>query len=239
MKRWEESLRLHARYASLDDERYRHVQPWPKHERPAQWIIKLAQEKLSVLTRIVAKRNHEGDRAFLEALELMGFLSSLVGLSNVERFVPLCNMEGERREVLNAAPPPNSEPPSTPAPPSNDHTREMPKLAAGQMGRMLLAQKAGVPYQIASEPRRTTASAAASPKKRSADTLAATRNAMPQGPDALIVADALRLLGWGRQWHELPDIIERLGDRPSIAHIRRVLREHRALIERRHSAAAD
>ena len=235
LKRWEASLALHARYSALDDERYRHVQPWPRHERPARWIIRLAQDKLRVLTEMVATRRIEGDRTFLEALELMGFLATLVGLSNVERFVPLCDPAGERREVLEAQPPPE------------DPTREMPQLPTGQMARMLLAQKVGVPYRAESEARR------ASPKKRSAESApgshkrslrrvdpsqiasdSAARTAGPKGLDALIVDDALRLLGWGRVWHELPDIIARLADRPPVTAVRRVLREHRALIERRH-----
>ena len=78
--RWQQSLELHARYAALDDAHYQHVQPWPKHERPARWIIDLARERAASLSRIVEQRAAEGDRAFLEALEVMGFLANLAGL---------------------------------------------------------------------------------------------------------------------------------------------------------------
>ena len=247
LQRWEASLALHARYAALDDERYRHVQPWPKHERPARWIIRLAQQRLGALNRIVSNRSAEGDGRFLEALELMGFLSTLVGLSNVERFIPLCDGAGERREILNVAPP------------TEDATREMPKLPSGHIARMLLAQKAGVPYRPDGAPRISEARGvesrrAPAAKRRAVQSVASNakpstrpnafkhsaatpqRPPAPQGVDALIVDDAVRLLAWGRLWHELPEIIVRLADRPPLAGVRRALREHRELIERRHGA---
>ena len=48
-----------------------------------------------------------------------------------------------------------------------------------------------------------------------------------------IIADAVRLLNWGRQWHELAEAIARIADRPQIAEIRRILRNHRSDIQRR------
>src|SRR6187455_2773967 len=55
LERWQTSLDLHARYAALDDARYWHVQPWPKHERPQRWIIQLARKRILALKRIVAQ----------------------------------------------------------------------------------------------------------------------------------------------------------------------------------------
>src|SRR6187551_136468 len=81
LERWQVSLDLHARYAALDDARYWHVQPWPKHERPQRWIIQLARKRILALKRIVAQRMNEGDADFLEGIETMGFLASLVGLT--------------------------------------------------------------------------------------------------------------------------------------------------------------
>ena len=43
------SLDLHAKYAALDEARYWHVQPWPKHERPQRWIIQLARKRILAL----------------------------------------------------------------------------------------------------------------------------------------------------------------------------------------------
>src|SRR5262252_8814111 len=77
------------RYATLDDARYWHVQPWPRHERPQRWIIQLARKRILALKRLVTQRQAEGDRAFLEGIETMGFLATLVGLTSMERFIPL------------------------------------------------------------------------------------------------------------------------------------------------------
>jgi len=46
-----------------------------------------------------------------------------------------------------------------------------------------------------------------------------------------IMDDAVRLLKWGRQWHELGELISRLAGRPSVGEVRRALRTHRARIE--------
>ena len=109
LERWQTSLDLHAKYAALDEERYWHVQPWPKHERPQRWIIQLARKRILALKRIVPQRQAEGDRAFIEGIEIMGFLATLVGLTSVERFIPLATHETERRDVLareTGTPPP-------------------------------------------------------------------------------------------------------------------------------------
>ncbi|HZF17593.1 MAG TPA: hypothetical protein VE046_16815 [Steroidobacteraceae bacterium] len=49
---------------------------------------------------------------------------------------------------------------------------------------------------------------------------------------ATVVADAVRLIVWGRRWHELVELIGRFAGRPSAAEIRRILRENRAAIEK-------
>lgn len=48
---------------------------------------------------------------------------------------------------------------------------------------------------------------------------------------ATVIADATRLLGWGKRWHELPDAISRLADRPPVEEVRAVLRTRKAEIE--------
>ena len=106
LDRWQTSLDLHAKYAALDEARYWHVQPWPRHERPQRWIIQLARKRILALKRSLAQRTAEGDRAFIEGVETMGFLATLVGLTSVERFIPLATHETERREVLSARPEP-------------------------------------------------------------------------------------------------------------------------------------
>lgn len=211
LARWQQSLELHARYASLDDAHYQHVQPWPKHERPARWIIDLARQRADALARIVEQRAREGDRAFLEALEVMGFLANLAGLQGNERFIPLASVESERRDVLTATTRTRQ------AKKSGDTTREMPRLApAAPAATRAAAARAAAPRAAA--PARRTAPAA----RESQDVI-----------DGRIIDDAIRLLGWGRQWHELGDLIARLAERPAAPEVRRILREHRARIERR------
>jgi hypothetical protein len=49
---------------------------------------------------------------------------------------------------------------------------------------------------------------------------------------AMVTADAVRLIVWGRKWHELVELIGRFAGRPSATEIRRILRENRASIEK-------
>jgi len=46
-----------------------------------------------------------------------------------------------------------------------------------------------------------------------------------------VIVDAVRLIQWGRKWHELGELISRLADRPTVGEVRRILRTHRARIE--------
>lgn len=252
LDRWQASLDLHARYAALDEERYWHVQPWPKHERPQRWILQLARKRVLALKRIVAQRQAEGDRAFIEGIEIMGFLATLVGLTSVERFIPLATSENERRDVLAAKP--GSEPAVTKSSHSKapaareresssrtaenrkvvearshtgehkrtaDTTRQMPQLPNSKVYRMLAAQRAGVPLKKETK-RDAQRPATIKPKKAPATVSAA---------EHVVIADAVRLLGWGRQWHELAEMIARLAERPNVTEIRRVLKTYREQID--------
>jgi hypothetical protein len=49
--------------------------------------------------------------------------------------------------------------------------------------------------------------------------------------DTEVVRDAIRLLSWGREWHELPAAIARMAGRPKTAKIRRILKANREAIE--------
>lgn len=257
LDRWQASLDLHAKYAALDDARYWHVQPWPKHERPQRWIIQLARKRILALKRLVAQRRAEGDRAFLEGVEIMSFLATLVGLTSVERFIPLATPESERRDVLTAKPGagPSGEPPKPRAPAAREvtshtaenrrivegsartgehrrtaeTTRQMPQLPNSKVYRMLAAQRAGVPLKPAAD------AAAAKPARRDPNRPATIKPKKAPSTvtqtEHVVIADAVRLLGWGRQWHELADMISRLAERPAPSEIRRILRTYRAQID--------
>jgi hypothetical protein len=233
LDRWQASLDLHARYAALDDERYWHVQPWPRHERPQRWIIQLARKRILALKRIVAQRQLEGDRACIEGIEIMGFLATLVGLTSVERFIPLATPEGERRDVLAAKPAtaPARERESTGRTAENrrvieaqprpveqrrtaETTRQMPALSGSK-----IAQQA----KLRREPARAPAAKPRKPNEKPPATVTQAEH--------VVIADAVRLLGWGRQWHELAEMIARLSERPAPSEIRRILRTYRAQID--------
>ena len=265
LDRWQTSLDLHARYVALDEARYWHVQPWPKHERPQRWIIQLARKRILALKRIVTQRQNEGDAAFLEGIETMGFLASLVGLTSVERFIPLATHETERREVLDAlseevearpapeAARPRAAPvPAEPPRPRNadncrtaetaartgeqrrsvESTRQMPALAHARTERAPVSHRAG------SQARQAAPAAAAQPRRevrREPQRAAAARPRKAPSTitqlEHVVIADAVRLLEWGKQWHEIAEMIARLAERPSPSEIRRILRTYREHID--------
>lgn len=240
LDRWQASLDLHARYAALDDARYWHVQPWPRHERPQRWIIQLARKRILALRRLVEQRQTEGDRAFIEGIEIMGFLATLAGLSSGERFIPLATPEAERREVLAAQPEQlaaqatadsaRSSPPRRSGDGASrtgeqrrvaETTRQMPVLPNSKAEK-LLAQRTAAAAAPKREAKRDPARPATiKPKKTAGITQA----------EHVVIADAVRLLGWGRQWHELADMIHRLAERPAPSEIRRILRTYREHID--------
>jgi len=48
-----------------------------------------------------------------------------------------------------------------------------------------------------------------------------------------VISDAVRLLKWGKPWHELAELIGRMADRPPVPDIRKLLRTHKSDIEAR------
>ena len=97
LQKWQKSLDLHSRYADLPEDQYWLVQPWPNHQRPTKWVVDLARQRLADLQNIVKGRLASGDPSLSEALELMSFLTNLVGSQHVERFVPIAEPERERQ----------------------------------------------------------------------------------------------------------------------------------------------
>jgi len=226
LDRWQVSLDLHAKYSALDDDRYWHVQPWPKHERPQRWIIQLARKRILALKRLVAQRQAEGDRACIEGIEIMGFLATLAGLTVVDRFIPLATHETERRDVFAASPKAIAKPAADTArsrapPAAREPTAREPKRTAETTRQMPAPPTfaAAARRDVRREPART-----ATVKQRKAP-------ATVTQTEHVVIADAVRLLGWGRQWHELAEMIARLSERPSPSEIRRILRTYRDQID--------
>jgi hypothetical protein len=91
----------------------------------------------------------------------------------------------------------------------------------------------------ATRPRLARVHARARAGRTSTTVQARAVNTVPSAPPAPplsgvarpVVEDAVRLLQWGRKWHELGELIARLPQRPSVGDTRRILRTHRARIE--------
>lgn len=205
LDRWLASVELHAKYLELDAEQYTRVQDWPKHQRPTRWVVELARARLLELQRHIDERRTKGDVAFAESLELMAFLTTLLGSEHIDRFIPLATGKAPA-----AAPPP--EPPAEPRKSTGDTTtrqklsvRARPTHGSGHSSRAKAAP---------------AAPKAAPPKPKSSDKVV-----------ALVVTDAVRFLSWGREWPQLASSIARLADRPAEPEILAILRAHRAEIE--------
>ncbi len=237
LDKWLKSLDLHVGYSSLDDEKYWRVQPWVEHQRPTRWILDLARQKTLALRAQVEARIEAGDTMFADSLELMTFLANLIGSEHIERFIPAADSESERPlgAVVAAASKPAAAPSepvtSDPAPTG---TREMPGLTAvtatREMPKFTPPPRAAAPVAtptVARSERKTSAVAAkAAPKQPARKTPPPT----PRTSDAVsekVVADAVRLVQWGRKWYELPELIARMADRPPLPEVRRILNDHK------------
>jgi len=221
LDRWLASVELHARYLDLDAAAYAKVQTWPKHQRPTRWVVELARSRLDELKRLHAERNAKGDEGFAEALELMGFLTNLVGSEHVERFIPL---------AVNSPEPARPRAAGRPEAASVDPTIE---LTAPHRTRQASTPARGAERPRAA-PRAARKPAAAASAKATAPPSSPGTAAKPANLDkvtALVIADAVRLLNWGREWPQVAGLIARLADRPSEQDVWKILRSHRSTIE--------
>jgi hypothetical protein len=224
LSRWQQSLELHTSYLSLDDDHYWHVQPWPEHQRPAAWVVRLARQKVAELARTLEEQLARKDEHFAEGLEQMAFLANLVGLQPAGRHIPLADAHNERPEFLASAK--NSATAAVRRAALRaqvaeqrsgvEKTREMPapRLKTGlRSGAM---RKAPLPRPHELPPLPTEAADAPAP---------------PDPRVKQVLEDAARLLQWGRKWHELGELISRLAERPALGDVRRILRAHRAQLQ--------
>jgi len=208
LDRWQASVELHSRYLDLDDAAYAKVQDWPRHQRPTRWIVDLARSRLQDLKRQLADREAKGDDGYAESLELMSFLTTLLGSEHIDRYIPQA-----------AAAAPESAPPTAATP-----------SAAGQ-------RRAGAdPTTIQPRPSVEPGGTKPRPARAASAGAKAARTDKPPKPDkaaATVIADAARLLSWGREWPQLAGLIARLADRPPEQEVWAILRTHRAAIEAR------
>jgi hypothetical protein len=236
--RWLESLELHTKYSSLDDDSYWKIQPWSEHQRPTRWIVDLARQKTLALRAQVEQRAKAGDTQFSDSLELMAFLANLVGSEHIERYIPVAEARNERdlsaktaehdAKTVELAAGNTAQLPGV----SVTATREMPKFS----GAKRVPPPQGT-SQVARNERKSTAAVAKPvpkapvkqpPKKPTAQPERASESAKEQ-----VIADAARLVQWGRKWFELPELIARMADRPALPDVRRILKENKVAIEKK------
>lgn len=219
LERWLASVELHARYLALDDAAYARVQDWPKHQRPSRWVVDLARKRLLDLRRLLADRQARGDEGFAEALELMAFLTNLLGSEHVERFIPLA-------QPATGSAPAEATPAAAVEPTVKSPALKRPRTAAPAEPTVQVPaakRPASRSRRLAAAPPAPPVPAAAQPRGSAASDKAT----------ATVVADAVRLLSWGREWPQLAGLIARLADRPPEAEVWKILRAHRAAIEAR------
>lgn len=233
LDRWMASLELHTRYLKLDDAAYARVEPWPRHQRPNAWVVELARKRLLEMRALVTQRAASNDVGFAEALELMSFLTNLLGSEHIERFIPLAT--GKQPDT------------SASATVEQPRIRSNPKATAHRNGA---TPPSAVQRANTTPPSRTaggsskSAAASTSRPKPAASPAKATRPAPaaetrpslqappppPPPPDATskqVIADAVRMLEWGREWPALAGLIARMADRPPETEVWRILRAYR------------
>jgi hypothetical protein len=247
LERWLASVDLHTRYLQLDDAAYARVEAWPKHQRPNAFVVKLARTRLLELKQHLAERRDAGDTKFAEALELMSFVTSLLGSEHIERFIPLATGKPPDTSIsatveqprLRGSSRPASRKPA-PAQPQADRHAAQPKPAPARAAPAPPITKETVSRQLVA-PRPRPAAAAAATRAQAAEpapprapvsapltapAAAPVSSAMAQQ----VIADAIRMLAWGREWPAVAGLIARMADRPSEAEIWKILRAHRAEI---------
>jgi hypothetical protein len=249
--KWLASIDLHLKYVELSDAAYARVQAWPKHDRPTRWVLEVARQKILELKAHCETRQAMGDGKFSESLELMAFLANLVGIQHIQRFVPLADPSrtepvSSTTATVEVVQPQRAAPAAKPRPSGDDTTREMPRIKSVTPAPVRTAPaptpapaRAAPPpaptptppakrTDGAKAPARAAAPAQARPAAAAAKNTAPTVSADVRGK---IIMDAIRLLKWGKSWHELAELIERIAERPPAAEIRKVLRANRSEIE--------
>ena len=222
LDRWLASVELHASYLALDDAAYAKVQDWPRHQRPTRWIVELARSRLGELRRQVADHWAKGDTAFAESLELMGFLATLLGSEHLERFIPLAAATSGEPAQDAIAPTVETRRPAVEPTVIRARTAKAPAARARTPTATAPASRSKTPV--------AQAGAAVAPAKPPAAPAKATKAPKPDKAATIVIADAVRLLSWGREWPNLASLIARLADRPPEQEVWTILRTHRAAI---------
>lgn len=242
--KWLNSLELHLQYASLDDASYWKLQSWPAHQRPTRWIIELARQKTIALREQVQERLEAGDTGYCESLETMIFLTNLVGFQHIERFIPMAGTDADQppQAALEMTRPtddrsPTAKEPVLPAvhaPPDRATETALQATGTREMPQFLEAQSRQPPATGTRSVARTERKGAAvkpAPRSGARAKQAAPAAAPSDAARDLVIADAARLVQWGRNWFELPELIARMADRPPLPEVRRILNDNKKAID--------
>lgn len=237
LDRWMASLELHARYLKLDDAAYARAEAWPKHQRPTKWVVELARKRLLELRAHLTQRQQAGDGTFAESLELMAFLTGLLGSEHLERFIPLATGQSVDTSASATVQQPRLRTPKSRVSSAHTGTHRQagaPKSVAGN--KPAVAQRSAAtttPKVAASTPaartRRDPPEAQPQPSRTPAPA-AATTVPPPDARTRQVIADAVRMLEWGREWPALAGLIARMADRPGENDVWKILRAHRGEI---------
>jgi hypothetical protein len=244
LDQWLGSLELHLKYTALDDDSYWKVRSWVPHQRPTRWIIELATQKTRALRDQVQERVDRGDTGFSDGLEQMAFLANLVGIQHIERFIPLAEPAAAPSAPDRGAPA---------AAEGLTGTMEMPKFPQSMLREPpAVANRAVARTERKRAHKPHTRSKASAKPAAPASPLAHTPAHPPEPPPppppvpaaapapieaqqdsarAQVIADAARLMHWGRNWYELAELIARMADRPPLPEVRRILQENKAAID--------
>jgi hypothetical protein len=220
LDRWLASVELHARYLELDDAAYAKVQDWPKHQRPTKWVVELGRARLVELKRQLEDRSSKGDTGFAESLELMAFLTTLLGSEHIERFIPLATGKRPPAGQVELAAPAVAADAKPPSPPKSAEPRKSTGDTTTRQKLAVRQKPAAAANQAATANRGSNAKPPSPPRAKP-----------NEKATALVIADAVRFLSWGREWPQLASSIARLADRPAEPDVLAILREHKAAIE--------
>jgi hypothetical protein len=122
-------------------------------------------------------------------------------------------------------------------------TREMPKFLAAKRapppaGTAQVARterKAAVPAKPAAKPAAKHPAKPPRPSGKPVPKMTPAASSERDGHSdvarAQVIADAARLVQWGRKWYELPELIARMADRPTLPEVRRILKENKSAID--------
>lgn len=105
-------------------------------------------------------------------------------------------------------------------------TREMPPFVAT---KRRAPPPVGTQHVARSERRAVHAKSAPRPPVKQPAKLAAPEEAAREQ----VIADAARLVQWGRKWYELAELIARMADRPPLPEVRRILKDNKSVIEKK------